>query len=194
MQKQQVRRLAEEHKLPVFDKKDSTGICFIGERKFSAFLRQYLAGRPGEIRSLDDEVLGTHQGLMFYTIGQRQGLGIGGRSAASGEPWYVVDKDMETNLLRVAQGVDHPALYGRGLSANRMHWISGSAPEIPKHCTARIRYQQEVQGCVIVGADAQEWRVEFNEPQRAITPGQSVVFYNGEECLGGGVIMRGISS
>lgn len=183
-----VRRLAREAGLPVHAKKDSTGICFIGERRFSEFLARYLQKNPGEIHTLDGSVIGEHAGLMFYTIGQRHGLGIGGRHGGSGEPWYVVDKDPACNILVVAQGGEHPALYRRGLRAGQLHWIAGQAPVPPFHCGARIRHQQPVQACTVLTITGREAVVEFASPQRAITPGQSVVFYAGEECLGGGII------
>jgi tRNA-uridine 2-sulfurtransferase len=188
LRKSEVRRLAREAGFPNHDKKDSTGICFIGERRFNAFLARYLHKNPGEIRALDGSVVGEHAGLMFYTIGQRQGLGIGGRHGGSGEPWYVIDKDMARNILVVAQGVNHPALLRRGLRASSLHWISGQAPSPPFLCTARIRHQQPVQDCTLVRLAGQEGIVEFVQLQRAITAGQSVVFYNGDECLGGGII------
>jgi tRNA-specific 2-thiouridylase len=187
-EKSEVRRLAREAGFSNHGKKDSTGICFIGERRFDEFLARYLQKNPGEIRTLDGEMIGEHAGLMFYTIGQRQGLGIGGRHGGSGEPWYVIDKDMQHNILVVAQGVDHPALFRRGLRASRLHWISGQAPSPPFVCTARIRHQQSLQHCTLVSIAGQDGSVEFERPQRAITAGQSVVFYTGDECLGGGII------
>jgi tRNA-specific 2-thiouridylase len=186
--KSEVRRLARDAGFPNHDKKDSTGICFIGERRFDKFLARYLQKNPGEIRTLDGSVVGEHAGLMFYTIGQRQGLGIGGLHGGSGEPWYVIDKDMAHNILVVAQGVNHPALFKRRLQASCLHWISGQAPSPPFVCTARIRHQQPVQDCTLASLAGQEGCVEFAQPQRAITPGQSVVFYSGDECLGGGII------
>jgi tRNA-specific 2-thiouridylase len=186
--KSEVRRLAREAGFPNHDKKDSTGICFIGERRFEEFLARYLQKNPGEIRTLDGTVIGEHSGLMFYTLGQRQGLGIGGRHGGSGEPWYVIDKDMAHNILVVGQGVNHPALFRRGLRASNLHWISGQAPCPPFVCTARIRHQQPVQACTLVSVTDQEGIVQFAEAQRAITAGQSVVFYSGDECLGGGII------
>jgi len=190
--KQEVRALAREAGFANHAKKDSTGICFIGERRFSAFLAQYLQKQPGEIRTLEERVIGTHDGLMFYTIGQRQGLGIGGRSDSSGEPWYVVNKDTGRNILYVAQGVNHPALFRPGLRASQLHWIAGSAPPLPFACEARIRHQQPVQPCTVEPAGAEECIVRFHTPQRAITPGQSVVCYQGEVCLGGGIIEEAI--
>jgi len=188
LQKTEVRRLAREAGFSNHGKKDSTGICFIGERRFDEFLARYLQKNPGEIRTQDGTVIGEHAGLMFYTIGQRQGLGIGGRHGGSGEPWYVIDKDMEHNILVVAQGVDHPALFRRGLRASRLHWISGQAPSPPFVCMARIRHQQPLQPCTLVSVAGSEGSVTFEQPQRAITAGQSVVFYSGDECLGGGII------
>ncbi len=188
LEKTEVRRLARENNFENHDKKDSTGICFIGERRFSSFLAQYLEKNPGDIRTLDGEIIGSHDGLMFYTIGQRQGLGIGGRRQASGEPWYVIDKEIESNTLRVAQGVNHPALFKPGLRASQLHWIATQSPELPFRCTARIRHQQPVQQCTVTAGIDDECNVMFTTPQRAITPGQSVVFYDKDECLGGGII------
>jgi len=194
LEKREVRRLARENGLENHDKKDSTGICFIGERRFSVFLAQHLEKNPGEIRTLDDEVIGNHDGLMFYTIGQRQGLGIGGRREASGEPWYVIDKEIESNILRVAQGVNHPALFKPGLRASQLHWIATEPPDFPYSCTARIRHQQAMQQCTVTSGIGSECNVIFETPQRAITPGQSVVFYDKDECLGGGIIEATITA
>lgn len=188
LHKQDVRQMARAAGFRVHDKKDSTGICFIGERRFSTFLAEYIKRNPGEIRTLEDEVVGQHDGLMFYTIGQRQGLGIGGRRHASGEPWYVAGKELERNILRVAQGVNHPSLYSSGLQASHLHWVSGLAPGKDFSCSARIRHQQPLQHCTVTITGQQTCRVVFSKPQRAVTPGQSVVFYSGEECLGGAVI------
>lgn len=188
LSKREVRERAAAAGLVTHAKKDSTGICFIGERRFREFLGRYLAARPGPIRATDGEPLGEHDGLMFHTIGQRQGLGIGGRRAGSGEPWYVVDKDLEYNTLIVAQGHAHPALFHRGLWASQLHWIAGSPPATPLRCQARIRYRQPDQSCVLESLDANGARVRFAEPQRAVTPGQAVVFYLEDECLGGGII------
>jgi len=186
--KPDVRSMAEEKGFPNFAKKDSTGICFIGERKFRDFLGRYLPAQPGEIVSTEGEPLGRHQGLMFHTIGQRQGLGIGGLRDSSGEPWYVVDKKMGTNQLVVAQGNDHPALFKPALEASDLHWISGHAPTLPLHCHARIRYRQSDQACEITTLRDNRVQVRFSEPQRAVTPGQAIVFYAGDLCLGGGTI------
>jgi tRNA-uridine 2-sulfurtransferase len=189
--KPEVRAIALEHDLATARKKDSTGICFIGERRFKDFLQQYLPARPGDILSLDGEYLGRHQGLMYHTIGQRQGLGIGGLANHSDAPWYVVDKDLDHNVLLVAQGNDHPALFKSTLLASEILWVSARAPQLPLQCTAKVRYRQPDQACTI-HAEGEAYRVEFARPQRAVTPGQSVVFYLGERCLGGGVIERTI--
>jgi tRNA-specific 2-thiouridylase len=192
LRKPEVRRMARAAGFPNHDKKDSTGICFIGERRFSSFLSRYIEKNPGEIRTLDNTVIGTHEGLMFYTIGQRQGLGIGGRKQASGEPWYVAGKDMSANILYVVQGKDHPALFAGGLRASKLHWISGASPDVITGCTARIRHQQPVQSCTLHPAPDNACNVVFDTPQRAIAPGQSVVFYDGDECLGGAIIEEAI--
>jgi len=193
MTKSSVRKLAEREDFHIHAKKDSTGICFIGERRFSEFLARYLKKNPGEIRSLEGSVIGQHEGLVFYTIGQRQGLGIGGRQGSSGEPWYVINKDMENNILTVAQGVDHPALFSPGLRASQLHWITAVPADMPLECSARIRHQQPVQACTLTLVGEQECHVSFKQPQRAVTPGQSVVFYQGEECLGGAIIEAAVT-
>lgn len=187
LRKSEVRRIALEAGFGNHAKKDSTGICFIGERRFKEFLSRYLPARPGEIRSVDGILLGEHDGLMFHTLGQRKGLGIGGRGG-SGEPWYVVAKDLTTNILYVAQGHDHSMLFSRHLAAGKLNWISGAPPKAQARCYAKTRYRQPDQACWITAIDAGRCHVEFERPQRAVTPGQSVVFYQGEECLGGGVI------
>ena len=187
IEKPQVRRIAEEHGLVTHDKKDSTGICFIGERRFKDFLQQYLPAQPGEIHDLEGSLLGQHQGLMYHTIGQRQGLGIGGLAERSDEPWYVVNKDLENNVLLVAQGNQHPALFKSTLYASQIHWVAGTEPNLPLICGAKTRYRQPDQACTVSVAK-QGYRVDFDTSQRAITPGQSVVFYQEELCLGGGVI------
>jgi len=187
IEKPEVRALAEKHHLATAKKKDSTGICFIGERRFKDFLQRYLPAQPGDIASLGGERLGRHQGLMYHTIGQRQGLGIGGLANHGEAPWYVVDKDLAHNVLLVAQGNDHPALFKRSLHTSKIYWVSGRGPQLPLACHAKVRYRQTDQACRLVEAEG-GYRVHFEQPQRAITPGQSVVFYAGDTCLGGGVI------
>jgi len=186
--KTEVRELAAAHGLSTAKKKDSTGICFIGERRFRDFLQQYLPAQPGEIRSLEDEVLGSHQGLMYHTIGQRQGLGIGGMTGRTEAPWYVVDKDLERNVLLVAQGNDHPALFRSTLYTSDFYWVAGEPPPLPLRGGAKVRYRQADQACTLSALARGRYRVDFDAPQRAITPGQAVVIYQDERCLGGGVI------
>ncbi|MBU9712527.1 tRNA 2-thiouridine(34) synthase MnmA [Evansella tamaricis] len=183
IEKPRVREIAKEAELATATKKDSTGICFIGERNFKEFLSQYLPAQPGDMKTLDGEIKGRHDGLMYYTLGQRQGLGIGG----AGEPWFVLDKDLEDNTLIVGQGYHHPALYSKGLIASNVNWISKEITD-SFHCTAKFRYRQKDQGVTVIPLGDNMVRVEFDNPDRAITPGQSVVFYDGEICLGGGVI------
>ena len=183
--KSQVRKIAEEHKLSNYAKKDSTGICFIGERPFREFLSQYLPTQPGDMVTPEGKVVGKHVGLSFYTIGQRQGLGIGGQ----GLPWFVADKDMVSNKLIVVQGHDHPALLKPELSAMEMHWISGSAPDTTRDYAAKTRYRQEDAPCHIEPLQDGNARFNFTSPQWAVTPGQSVVAYDGAVCLGGGIIL-----
>jgi tRNA-uridine 2-sulfurtransferase len=187
MPKRDVRRLALENGIPVHAKKDSTGICFIGERRFADFLRRYLPAQRGEMRSIAGEVLGEHHGLMYYTLGQRQGLGIGGRRGHDEVPWYVVDKDLGNNVLIVAQGQDNPALFSRGLLADQAHWI-GDVPAFSTRINAKVRYRQADQDCRVELLADGRMRVLFDTPQRAVTPGQYVVFYDDECCLGGAVI------
>jgi tRNA-specific 2-thiouridylase len=188
LQKSEVRQIAAEQGFANAAKKDSTGICFIGERNFNKFLSHYLPAQPGEIRSPDGKRLGSHNGLMYYTLGQRKGIGIGGRKGADESPWYVVDKDMESNTLIVAQGHDHPLLYHRGLRAGALHWVAGDAPALPLQCRAKTRYRQAEQDCVLSHAEDNAYIVNFDQAQRAVTPGQSVVFYQDDVCLGGGII------
>ncbi len=185
--KTDVRAMARSAGLPTFDKKDSTGICFIGERRFNDFLSRYLPAQPGPIRTESGDVLGSHQGLMYHTIGQRQGLGIGGTQKFSDQPWYVIAKSLETNELIVAQGNDHPRLFKRSLIVKQPHWLI-EPPQQALACAAKIRYRQTDQACVIYPGPQDTLRVEFESPQRAITPGQSAVFYDADRCLGGGVI------
>jgi len=188
LRKEEVRRIARDAGLPTHDKKDSTGICFIGERPFREFLASFLPAQPGDIRTTAGEVIGRHGGVMYYTIGQRQGLGIGGRAGSSGEAWYVIGKDMQTRTLIVGQGHGHPGLFRPSLQAGQMSWIRGRPPEFPLACSAKTRYRQADQACTVTAAGEGRCRVDFQAPQRAVTPGQSVVFYTGDTCLGGGII------
>ena len=186
--KTDTRVLARDAGFANHDKKDSTGICFIGERRFAEFLGRYLPAQPGDIVTPEGRVMGRHNGLMYYTLGQRQGIGIGGARDTEASPWYVAGKDMEGNRLLVVQGHDHPLLLSGALQAAKLHWISGEAPAVPLRCAAKIRYRQADQACRIVQIGGERCTVEFDLPQRAVTPGQYAVFYAGEECLGGGVI------
>ncbi|MBV2235839.1 MAG: tRNA 2-thiouridine(34) synthase MnmA [Sterolibacterium sp.] len=193
--KREVRKLAEEAGLHNFSKKDSTGICFIGERPFREFLGRYLAGQPGEIRTLEeDRVIGQHEGLIHHTIGQRKGLHIGGLKgnadeAGDHEAWYVAAKDMERNVLLVVQGHDHPALLRDHLVAQNLSWVSGRLPHTHWVYTAKTRYRQPTAACEIDAVDAERCEIAFAAPQWAVTPGQSVVVYESTVCLGGGVIV-----
>ena len=191
IEKSQVRKIAHEANFPIHDKKDSTGICFIGERRFKDFLSQYLKPNPGEIRSIDGTLLGQHDGLMYHTIGQRKGLGIGGSSAAenSGEAWYAAEKDIDNNRLIVVQGHDHPALFSDSLIAQGCDWVSGDFPELGKTYAAKTRYRQQDQTCEISDIKGDQITVKFHEPQRAVTPGQALVLYEDNSCLGGATII-----
>ncbi|MBP9840909.1 MAG: tRNA 2-thiouridine(34) synthase MnmA [Simkaniaceae bacterium] len=181
--KPEVRKLAEMHRIPVFNKKDSTGICFIGNRNFREFMMNYISTEKGPILDVDGKVLGEHVGISFYTIGQRKGLGIGG----PGDAYFVVDKDPQNNTVIVAQGIDHPALYRKELIAELPSWIA-SPPPFPKPCFAKIRYRQVEQPCTIYPLE-NSIHVVFDKPQRAVTPYQSIVFYDGEKTLGGSRIL-----
>ena len=188
MTKQQVRHIAREEGLSVSGKKDSTGICFIGERDFRTFLQTFLPARPGDMRTLSGEVVGHHEGLMYYTLGQRRGLGIGGRG--DGRSWFVIGKDLQNNILLVAQGEDHPMLYATRATAIHPTWISGHPPMVegePLSCTAKFRYRQPDQD-ITVYLKEDHLLITAHKPQRAMTPGQSVVFYQDDVCLGGAVI------
>ncbi|WP_296184153.1 tRNA 2-thiouridine(34) synthase MnmA [Pseudomonas sp. UBA1879] len=187
LEKPEVRAIAEKYQLATAKKKDSTGICFIGERRFTDFLKQYLPAQPGEIKTTHGEVIGRHAGLMYHTIGQRQGLGIGGLKDAGDAPWYVLEKDLVNNELIVGQGNEHPWLFSRALLASEIYWVNPIDFSTPRQLTAKVRYRQGDQRCTLERT-ATGYRATFDEPQRAVTPGQSVVFYDGEICLGGGVI------
>ena len=190
MTKPELRRLAAEAGLPVSGKKDSTGVCFIGERNFKKFLMQYLPAQPGDMRTLDGRVVGRHDGLMYYTLGQRRGLGIGG--SGDGRRWFVVGKDLERNVLLVEQGEDSPLLYSRRAVCEQPSWIAGRAPVEPGaalECQVRLRHRQPLQAARLELTD-EGFRLEFAQPQRAVTPGQAAVVYLGEYCLGGGTVCR----
>jgi len=190
--KSEVRRIAAEARLPNHAKKDSTGICFIGERPFREFLNRYLPREPGAIVTPQGKRIGTHIGLAFYTIGQRKGIGIGGiaggNSGSPGDPWYVAQKDPGSNSLIVVQGHDHPLLMKRSLSAQDASWIAGDAPEPGSTHSAKTRYRQADSACVVIRSEDDAIAVDFAQPQWAVTPGQSVVLYDGPKCLGGAVI------
>ncbi|MCW5621477.1 MAG: tRNA 2-thiouridine(34) synthase MnmA, partial [Burkholderiales bacterium] len=185
MLKRDVRALARRLGLPNHAKRDSTGICFIGERPFREFLMRYLPTSPGAMETPEGERVGMHQGLMYYTIGQRQGLGIGG----AGAPWYVAGKALERNALIVIQGHEHPALFSSALNADQITWVSGEAPKVPGQYMAKTRYRQQDTACALTALEGDHCAVEFPLPQRAITPGQSVVLYAQDVCLGGGIIV-----
>jgi len=186
--KPQVREIATKLALPNHAKKDSTGICFIGERRFKTFLNEYILAQPGPIKNTFNEEIGQHDGLMFYTLGQRQGLGIGGIKDLEEAPWYVVDKETATNTLVVAQGKNHPMLYAQGLICAPIHWLTNKAIQLPLTCYAKTRYRQEDQPCVISPDNNNQHVIMFSTPQRAVTPGQYIVFYNKNQCLGGAII------
>jgi tRNA-specific 2-thiouridylase len=186
--KESVRRIAKDAGFTTHAKKDSTGICFIGERRFRDFLARYLPASAGDIETPDGRVVGQHHGLMFYTIGQRQGIGIGGVANAGEAPWYVAGKDLDRNVLTVVQGHDHPLLFSATLTASRAHWIAGTPPQFPLECRARCRHRQPLQACTVHPDGSSMLRVVFAHAQRAVTPGQSVVFYAADNCLGGAVI------
>lgn len=188
IEKPLVRKLAKDNDLITHNKKDSTGICFIGERRFKDFLEQYIPAQPGEIRTSEGELLGTHSGLMFHTLGQRQGLGIGGIRGADEQPWYVVDKDIESNTLIVGQGNNHPLLFSHKLITRNVDWVNDPPVSFPYSSVAKTRYRQADQVCTLDQQDNGNICVSFETPQRAVTPGQSVVFYDGDICLGGGII------
>ena len=193
IEKGEVRERARRAGLPVFNKPDSTGICFIGERPFREFLSRFLDKAPGPIESPDGEVLGTHEGLAFYTLGQREGLYIGGRRGHSEQPWYVAAKDSRRNALVVVQGHDHPLLSSEALTTGPMHWLNG--PRIaPFRCTTKVRYRQADQTALVEPQPDGTARIIFDRPQRAVTPGQYAVVYDGDHCLGGAVIEAVVAS
>jgi tRNA-specific 2-thiouridylase len=188
LKKTDVRRMAAEAHLPNHAKKDSTGICFIGERPFREFLNRYLVREPGPIKNSSGKTIGQHIGLAFYTIGQRKGIGLGGTAGGPGDAWYVADKDMGANTLVVVQGHDHPLLMKRMLKAQDASWVSGEAPEEGSTHSAKTRYRQADSACIVTRSDDDGIALEFAQPQWAVTPGQSAVLYDGAVCLGGAVI------
>ena len=186
--KDEVRRLAHEYALPVHDKRDSTGICFIGERPFAEFLAHYLPAQPGPIETPEGRRLGTHRGLMYYTLGQRQGLAVGGVRGAAEKPWYVAKKDLQRNTLVVVQQHAHPLLLCNEFTTEAADWIAGTAPATQFRCAVKTRYRQADQACEVRVLPDGRCNVRTDLAQRAVTPGQSAVFYQGDECLGGAVI------
>jgi tRNA-specific 2-thiouridylase len=200
LRKTEVRRLAHAAGLPVYDKPDSTGICFIGERPFQEFLSRHLRTEPGAIENDRGAILGEHRGLALYTLGQRSGLGIGGRAGAAAAPWYVADKDTQRNVLIVVQDQDHPLLLSDAFDVEQMRWLNFDAAGEPLECVVKTRYRQNDLRCTVglltseQGSAAPIWRVNLAEPARAVTPGQYAVFYQGTRCLGGGVIARRFNS
>jgi tRNA-uridine 2-sulfurtransferase len=191
--KAEVRRLAREFALPVHDKRDSTGICFIGERPFGEFLSHHLAAQPGPIETADGTRVGTHRGLMYYTLGQRQGLELGGVRGAAHAPWYVASKELHGNRLIVVQDPAHPLLMSDVIVTGPAHWIAGAPSATGFECSVKLRYRQADQACEVRLHDDGSCRIRMREPQRAVTPGQSAVFYDGEVCLGGAIIERASS-
>ncbi len=188
LQKAQVRAMAHAAGLPVFDKPDSTGICFIGERPFQEFLSQHLRTQPGPIETADGQILGEHAGLALYTLGQRSGLKVGGRAGAAAAPWYVADKVMARNALIVVQDQNHPLLLSDSFNVEEMHWINPGDAGAEFVCAVKTRYRQSDLPCVVHASGDECWRVELDRPARAVTPGQYAVFYQGDRCLGGGII------
>ena len=188
MMKPELRALAKKAGFDNHKKKDSTGICFIGERKFKEFLQRYLPTQAGKMRTPEGRYIGEHHGLMYYTLGQRQGLGIGGVKGAPDEPWYVLEKDLENNVLIVGQGHEHPLMLHNSLEAGQLDWCNNKPLSTAIHCRAKTRYRQQDQACYLEPLENNRCRATFEKSQRAITPGQSVVFYTGDICLGGGVI------
>ncbi|WP_267128082.1 tRNA 2-thiouridine(34) synthase MnmA [Thalassotalea sp. HSM 43] len=190
IEKPEVRAIAEREGLVTHDKKDSTGICFIGERKFRDFLGRYLPAQPGKIETAEGKVIGEHQGLMYHTLGQRKGLHIGGMADAGEEPWYVVEKDLKRNVLIVGQGKNHPRLFSNGLLASQLHWVDRHDVAVGEtfNCTVKTRYRQNDVPCQVTRLDQDNYQILFNNAQSSVTPGQSVVFYQDEVCLGGGII------
>lgn len=191
--KTEVREIAREHNLPVSDKKDSTGICFIGNQRFDDFITQHLKAIPGDMIDENGKVLGKHKGLICYTLGQRKGIGLGGIKGLEGEnnthkSWYAAKKNIEDNTLTVVQDTNHPLLMSETVEASHMHWVLEEAPKVGDKLVAQIRYRQQKQACTVVEVNEDKVLVKFDKPQRAVTLGQSLVLYDGQYCLGGGFI------
>lgn len=186
LEKSEVRRIAETHNLATCAKKDSTGICFIGKRDMKEFLSRYIPFQPGNFENLSGQIIGQHDGVAYYTIGQRKGLRIGG----PGDAWFVIRKDVARNVVIIDQGPDHPSLYSNALTASDLSWVAGTPPfPLPYHCKAKVRYRQPDQECIITSIENGCAHVSFSQPQRAVTPRQSIVFYENDICLGGGIIL-----
>ena len=194
LRKSAVRAIARDERIPTFAKKDSTGICFIGERPFRDFLARYVPKTPGPIETPEGRVVGRHQGIAYYTLGQRQGLGVGGTRGAAAAAWYVAGKDLARNVLLVVQGHDDPRLYARTIEVDATHWIAGSPPAPDTRLSAKIRYRMQDAACRLEPAGSDAWRAEFDAPQWAPTPGQYLVVYDGETCLGGGAIVAAVTT
>lgn len=191
LEKSEVRKIAEKHSLATYAKKDSKGICFIGKRDIKEFLNRYIPFQPGNFENLNGEIIGQHDGVAYYTIGQRKGLKIGG----PGDAWFVIGKDVSRNVVIIDQGAEHPSLYSDALTASDLSWVSGAPPSpLPYPCTAKVRYRQPDQECVITRIENGCAHVSFSKPQRAVTPRQSIVFYKNDICLGGGMILPSLSS
>lgn len=188
--KSDIRRIAAELDLVTANKRDSTGICFIGKRKFKDFINRYLPAHPGSIVTVDGQIVGRHQGLISYTLGQRKGIGIGGTNIGSKEPWYVVDKDLNKNWLIIAQGNKHPRIMSAGFIANQLHWVNRKQLQVSIRCMVKTRYRQSDIPCLVEPLSEDSLLVIFDHPVAAVTPGQSAVFYRNEYCLGGGIIEK----
>ncbi len=186
MEKTQVRKIAQTYDLTVSDKKDSTGICFIGERRFDKFLSEYISTKPGPFKTLDGKVVGQHQGVSFYTVGQRRHLNLGGQ----GNRWFVIEKDVPNNVVYVERDPNHPRLFTQKIIADQINWISPPTFKTPYLCQAKIRYRQEDQTCTIESLDNKHLTISFKEPQKSVAIRQSIVFYEGAQCLGGAQIKK----
>ena len=194
LEKREIRKIAMRYNLHNYNKKDSMGICFVGTRKFREFLKCFMLSKPGDIVSLEKKVIGNHSGLMFYTIGQREGIGIGGIKSAKSDPWYVLEKDIKNNNLVVCQRKNHSSLFSYATYGVGFYWHSNKTLRLPFLCESKVRYGQKQQHCSIIYVERSKFIVEFLKPERALSSGQSIVFYSNDICLGGGVIKKPISS